>query len=86
MKERGINIDKHYVWLDGCVAQFESSRPFYAIIWYHRNENIPHIWIFFEIEHGKGEHDGVGACIKRSLWKYQMNYKGVCINNTHDVF
>ena len=26
--------------------------------------NIKHHWNFFEIGHGKGEHDGVGACVK----------------------
>ena len=52
---------------------------------YHRNENIKHIWNFFESGHGKGEHDGVGACIKRALRKYQMNYQGVRVNDAHDV-
>ena len=75
LKERNINVDKHYVWSDGCVAQFKSSRPFYALCRYHRNENIKHIWNFFESGHGKGEHDGAGACIKRALRKYQMNYQ-----------
>ena len=52
---------------------------------YHHNENIKQIWNFFENGHGKGEHDGVGACIKCALRKYQMNYQGVCVNDTHDV-
>ena len=33
----------------------------------------------------KGEHDGVGACIKCALRKYQMNYQRVCVNDAHDV-
>ena len=71
----------HYV----CATQFKSSRPFYALCRYHRNENIKHIWNFFESGHGKGEHDGVGACIKCALRKYQMNYQGVCVNDAHHV-
>ena len=27
---------------------------------------------FFESGHGKGEHDGVGACVKRALVKGQL--------------
>jgi hypothetical protein len=27
-------------------------------------KNITHCWNFFETGHGKGEHDGAGACIK----------------------
>ena len=33
---------------------------------------MPHIWIFFESGHGKGEHDGAGACVKRALVKEQL--------------
>ena len=42
-------------------------RPFYALCGYHRNENIKHIWNFFESGNGKGEHDVAGACIKCAL-------------------
>lgn len=34
--------------------------------------NVPHIWSFFESGHGKAEHDGVGACVKRALVKEKM--------------
>ena len=70
LKERNINVDKYYVWSIGCAVQFKSSRPFYALCRYHLNENIKHIWNFFESGHGKGEHDGARACIKRALRKY----------------
>ena len=33
---------------------------------------MSYIWIFFESGHGKGEHDGVGACVKRALVKEQL--------------
>ena len=34
---------------------------------------IKYCWNLFEIGHGKGEHNGAGACIKRELRRYQMN-------------
>ena len=37
---------------------------------------MPHIWIFFQSGHGKGEHDGVGACVKRALVKEQLKILG----------
>ena len=30
------------------------------------------IWSFFESGHGKGDHDGAGACVKRALRRYQL--------------
>jgi len=33
----------------------------------HIKTNIKHCWNYFETGHGKGEHDGVGACIKQAL-------------------
>ena len=35
--------------------------------------NIKHCWNVFETGHGKGEHDGARACIKRALRRYQMD-------------
>ena len=85
LKNKNIKIEKHFVWSDGCATQFKSARPFYALCRYHRYLNIPHIWSFFESGHGKGEHDGVGTCIRYALRKYEMEYKGYHINNSHDV-
>ena len=33
---------------------------------------MPHIWNYFETGHGKGEHDGAGACIKTALRREEM--------------
>lgn len=33
---------------------------------------MPHIWSFFEFNHGKGEHDGAEACVKRALVKEKL--------------
>ena len=42
----------------------------------HVERGVPHIWIFFESVHGKGEHDGAGACAKRALFKEQLKILG----------
>ena len=33
------------------------------------------MWNFIEYDHGKGEHDSVGACIKRALAHEELKYK-----------
>ena len=42
-------------------------------------------WFFFEIGHGKGEHDGVGASIKRVLRRHQLNHFDARFVNSLDV-
>ena len=44
-----------------------------------------HCWNFFETGHGKGEHDGAGACIKRVLRRYQMNHFARRLANAEEV-
>ena len=38
----------------------------------HIESGVPHIWSFFEFGHGKGEYDGAGACVKKTLVKEQL--------------
>ncbi|KAH9311061.1 hypothetical protein KI387_026096, partial [Taxus chinensis] len=85
LHQRGIQIDHHFVWSDGCASQFKSSRPFFALSRYHRHHKIPHLWSFFESGHGKGEHDGAGACIKRALKKQSFDYEGDRLIDAHTV-
>jgi len=33
------------------------------------------MWNFFEAGHGKGEHDGAGACVKRILARQQLKFE-----------
>jgi hypothetical protein len=37
---------------------------------------IQHFWNFMEARHGKGEHDGAGACVKRALAREELKYEG----------
>ena len=64
LKTRGIVMNEHWIWSDGCAGQFKSSRSFFWLCRLQRKTNIKHHWNFFETGHGKGEHDGAGACVK----------------------
>ena len=74
LKTRGILINEHWIWSDGCAGQFKSSRSFFWLCRLQRKTNIKHHWNFFETGHGKGEHDGAGACVKRALRRHQMSH------------
>jgi hypothetical protein len=40
----------------------------------HKKLKLPHILNYFKFGHGKGENDGVGACIKRALHRKEINF------------
>lgn len=74
IKDRSVTFREHWVWLYGCAGKFKSARSFYRLCCLHRKIKIKHTWSFFESGHGKEEHDGVGACIKQALRRYQMKF------------
>ena len=47
--------------------------------------NIKHCWNFFETGHGKGEHDGAGACVKRALRRWKMNHSSKRFHSAAEV-
>jgi len=53
LKERNIQMDQHWIWLDGCAGQFKSSRVFQWLSILHKKYNVPHIWNYFETRHTK---------------------------------
>lgn len=54
MKELGMNYDFHYVWSDGCAAQFKAARPFYFVARHPATYKKQMMWSFFGSGHGKG--------------------------------
>ena len=47
--------------------------------------DIHHTWTFFEIAHGKGDHDGVGACIKHAFRIHQLTHSAARFVNSLNV-
>lgn len=54
LKERQIQMTQHWIWSYNCTGQFKNARMFYWMNMTHRKTNIQHVWIFFEVGHGKG--------------------------------
>jgi hypothetical protein len=67
LKEKNIQMDQHWIWEYGCVGELKHAHVFQWLCMLHKKLKVPHIWNYFEHGHGKGEHYGVGTCIKRSL-------------------
>ena len=74
LKIRGIKFNEHWIWSNGCASQFKSSRSCFLLCQLHMKTYIKNCWNLFETGHGKGEHDGAWACIKRELRRYQMDH------------
>ena len=105
LQEKGFCfLKRHWVWSDGCAAQFKAARPFLFVSRYAKHfcsslvflnfdlqvfclgqtigfancfryyslTGIEMLWSFFASGHGKGEHDGAGAIVKRALTHEQL--------------
>ena len=49
LKKHGVVMNEHWIWLDGCVGKFKSSRSFFWLCLLHKKTNIKHRWIFFKL-------------------------------------
>ena len=38
MKTRGVVMNEHWIWSDGCVGQFESSQSFFWLCHLHKKK------------------------------------------------
>ena len=68
--------ERHIIWSKNCTTQFKNARMFHWLSKFHVTSVVKYFWNFIEVGHGKGEHDGVGACVKRALSREELKYKG----------
>ena len=80
-----LDLRQHWVWSDGAASQFKAKRPFYFVGRYPGLTGMNMIWNFFESGHGKGEHDGAGAVVKRALTHEQLKPDGAELKCAKDV-
>ena len=81
-----MSFTEHWIWSYGCAGYFKSARSFYRLSHLHKEIRIQHTWSFFETGHGKGEHDGAGACVKQALQRYQMIHSASRLKCITEVF
>ena len=80
-----IPFYRHLIWSDGCAGQFKNARVFLWLCSLHIKYKVPHIWNYFETGHGKGEHDGAGACIKTALRREEMKFTGARLRDAASI-
>ena len=73
------------MWSDGAASQFKTRRPFYFVARYASLTGVQMSWFFSASGHGKGEHDGAGAVVKRTLTHEQLKADGPKLTCAADV-
>ena len=61
------------------AGQLKNAHVFQWLCILHKRHKVPHIWNYFEIGHGKGEHDGEGTCIKTVLRRKEMKFTTISL-------
>ena len=67
------------------AGQFKNARVFEWLCLLHLKYKVPHLWNYFENGHGKGEHDGAGACIKTTLRREEMKFIGARLRDAASI-
>jgi len=62
-------VKKVHYWTDGPSSQFKNRYNLSTVICHEGDFGCGATWNFFETAHGKGPCDGVGAEVKRTVWR-----------------
>ena len=54
------------------TGQFKSAKAFNWLAMQYSIANVKFLWNFFKSGHRKGEHDGIGTCIKCVLQQHEL--------------
>ena len=73
------------MWSNVVVSQLKGARPFYFVKHLCKLMGIKMTLSFFGFGHGKGEHDGAGAVLKRCLTYEKLKSDGVVLRKAIDV-
>ena len=80
MVVKSIELTQTLVWSDRDASQCKAKWPFYFVGRYPFQTKLEMKWNFFKSGHGKGEHDGAGVVIKRTLTHEQWRLYGLHMN------
>ena len=70
-------VNKVHYWSDGAGSQFKNKYNLASLLFHEQDFGAKASWSFFETAHGKGPVDGVGAEIKRAVWRSILQDKEV---------
>lgn len=73
MIENGFTPKQHWIFSDGCSAQFKCSRAIYFVAKYPNLTDVcKMLWQYFGSGHGKGEWDGARAVVLKSRLRHEQ--------------
>lgn len=67
MKKHSAFEHVHY-WSDGAASQFKPKFNINNLVHHYADTGLTAEWSFFGSNHGKGPVDGIGGCVKRSVY------------------
>ena len=70
-------VTKVHYWSDGPSSQFKNRYNLVNLLFHEQDFGAKATWNFFETAHGKGPMDGVGAEVKRAVWRSILQNKEV---------
>ena len=70
-------VNKVHYWSDGAGSQFKNKYNLSSLLFHEQDFGAKATWSFFETAHGKGPVDGVGAEVKRAVWRSILQDKEV---------
>lgn len=70
-------VNKVHYWSDGAGSQFKNKYNLASLLFHEQDFGAKATWSFFETAHGKGPVDGVGAEVKRAVWRSILQDKEV---------
>ena len=62
-------VKKVHYWSDGAGSQFKNRYNLSSLLYHQKDFGSEATWSFFETAHGKGPCDGIGAEVKRAVWR-----------------
>ena len=78
LKEKGVPVEKHIIYSDGCSAQFKSKVPFLNLLDKHTEI------FYFGIQHGKSQCDALGGFVKKAASRQVAASQGI-ISSAEDL-
>lgn len=76
-----FKVEKAVIWSDGAAAHFKNRYSIACMT----ISNVFVQWNFSASYHGKGPHDGVGATLKRHVWK-KILQRQIVVKNAEEFF
>ena len=85
IKNRGVKVENHVIFSDGCSSQFKSKIPFKYVADSAENFAYPIERSYFGSKHGKSQCDALGGFIKKKALLHVLSRSGL-LQSARDLF